>query len=42
MDHKEQTMERIKELEDLLANERISYENKVKDYKQEMDLERQK
>jgi len=42
MDHKENTMERIKELEDLLANERVSYENKVKDFKQEMDLEKQK
>jgi hypothetical protein len=42
MDHKEQTMAKIKELEDLLSNERISYENKVKDYRQEMDMERLK
>ena len=42
MDHREQTMGKIKELEDLLSNERTSYENKVKDYQQEMDVEKQK
>ena len=40
MDNKEMTMARIKELEDLLANERIVFENKVKEFREQMEQEK--
>lgn len=41
MDNKEMTMARIKELEDLLSNERIVFENKVKEFREQMEQEKQ-
>lgn len=41
MDNKEMTMGRIKELEDLLSNERVIFENKVKEFREQMEQERQ-
>ena len=40
MDNKEMTMARIKELEDLLANERLVFENKVKEFREQMEQEK--
>lgn len=41
MDNKERTMARIKELEDLLSNERVVFENKVKEFREQMEQEKQ-
>lgn len=41
MDNKEMTMARIKELEDLLSNERVVFENKVKEFREQMEQEKQ-
>jgi hypothetical protein len=42
MDNKEMTMARIKELEDLLSNERVIFENKVTEFREQMEQEKQK
>lgn len=42
MDNKEMTMARIKELEDLLANERLVFESKVKEFRDQMEQEKLK
>lgn len=41
MDNKEMTMARIKELEDLLSNERVVFDNKVKEFREQMEQEKQ-
>lgn len=41
MDNKEMTMARIKELEDLLSNERVVFENKVKEFREQMEQEKE-
>lgn len=42
MVHKDITMERIKELEDKLAEERISYETQIKKLQDKVESERNK
>lgn len=42
MEHKELTMERIKELEQNLESSKIEYETKLKDFQDQMEIERQK
>lgn len=42
MEHKELTMERIKQLEQQLESCKMTYENQMTNYKDEMEIERQK
>lgn len=42
MEHKELTMDRIKELEQQLESSKIEYETKLKDFQDQMEIERQK
>lgn len=42
MVHKDITMERIKELEEKLAEERVAYETRIKKLQDKVDMERDK
>ena len=42
MKHKEETMERIKDLEESLESERATYERKIKEFEDQMKLETEK